>query len=81
MITGQDVVSGYGQKPPKAHTSVLPYLRAQQAEKEKKRIEAEEKVKVTHKQEDNSREALKTSLKHIHPSATEAELEAMANDV
>lgn len=78
MIKGQDVVSGYGQKPPKAHTSVLPYLRAQQAEKEKKA----DNVEVTHKQEaDNSREALKTSLKSIHPYATEAELEDMVNDM
>lgn len=35
MITAQDVKSGYGQKREKPHTSVLPYLRAQAAEKEK----------------------------------------------
>ena len=35
MITAQDVKSGYGQRIKKPHTSVLPYLRAQEAEKEK----------------------------------------------
>lgn len=35
MITAQDVKSGYGQKIEKPYTSVLPYLRAQAAEKEK----------------------------------------------
>lgn len=35
MITAQDVKSGYGQEKEKPHTSVLPYLRAQAAEKEK----------------------------------------------
>lgn len=34
MVTAQDVKSGYGQKRYKPSTSVLPYLRAQQAEKE-----------------------------------------------
>lgn len=35
MIMAQDVLSGYGQKPKNAKTSILPYLRAKEvAEKE-----------------------------------------------
>lgn len=38
MIMAQDVLSGYGQKPKKAKTSILPYLRAKEAaEKEAQR--------------------------------------------
>lgn len=36
MITGTDVKSGYGQRGRKPTTSVLPYLRAKQAEEAKK---------------------------------------------
>lgn len=33
MITGADVKSGYGQKKEKPYNSILPYLRAKEAEK------------------------------------------------
>lgn len=69
-----------GEKRKKPHTSVLPYLRAEQAEKAS---QTQHKVEptVTELKDKQDREAVKTSLKHIHPSATEAELEVMAGEV
>lgn len=35
MIMAQNVLSGYGQKPKKIQTSILPYLRAKEAAEKK----------------------------------------------
>ncbi len=46
MVTGQDVLSGYGQsKRRKATTSILPYLREQEKQKNESRKEQERKKK------------------------------------
>lgn len=76
MYTAEDCKAGEKRKKP--HTSVLPYLRAEQAEKAS---QTQRKVEPTVKEPENKqdREARKTALKHIHPSATEAELEEMVD--
>lgn len=43
MITAQDVLSGYGQKIRKATTSILPYLREQEKQKNESGKEQERK--------------------------------------
>lgn len=74
MYTAEDVKAGRGITRKKPYTSVLPYLRAQEAEKAS---QTQRKVEATVNKQD--REARKTALKHIHPSATEAELEEMVD--
>lgn len=74
MYKAEDVKAGRGITRKKPHTSVLPYLRAEQAEKAS---QTQRKVEPTVNKQD--REARKTALKHIHPSATEAELEEMVD--
>lgn len=41
MIMAQDVLSGYGQKPKKTKTSILPYLRAKEAAEKKAQRKAQ----------------------------------------
>lgn len=43
MITAQDVLSGYGQRKGKATTSILPYLREQEKQRNENRKEQEHK--------------------------------------
>ena len=74
MYKAEDVKAGRGITRKKPYTSVLPYLRAQEAEKAS---QTQHKVEPTVNKQD--REARKTALKHIHPSATEAELEEMVD--
>ena len=76
MYKAEDVQAGRGITRKKPHTRVLPYLRAEQAEKTGKAVPIV-KDRVTKSTQD--REAQKTVLKHIHPSATEAELEEMVD--
>lgn len=76
MIRAEDLKNG-SVKLSKAHTSILPYLRAEQASKVDPKAETLIKGSVSKNTQD--REEQKTALKYIHPSATEAELEAMAD--
>lgn len=41
MVIAQDVLSGYGQKPQKSKTPILPYLRAKEAAKKKAQRKAQ----------------------------------------
>lgn len=79
MIRAEDLKNGHIKKP-RARTSILPFLRFEQAEKDNQTADkAEPFVEATKSKQDI--EAVKTSLKHIHPTATEAELELMAREV
>lgn len=81
MIRAEDLKNG-SVKPPKAHTSIIPFLRAEQAKNDTQtEHKAELTVKDAEPEDKQDLEVLKTSLKHIHSSATEAELEIMAKEV
>ncbi len=82
MIRAEDLKNG-NVKPAKPHTSVLPYLRAEQAKKDSQTEKEAKEEAVRSAVEDTTvtdREKMKTTLKYIHPSATEAELEEMVKD-
>ncbi|MFI3225779.1 MAG: hypothetical protein R3Y09_00100 [Clostridia bacterium] len=74
MISAKDVQSGIRNKP-KATTSILPYLRAEQ--KRKSSTTNNPKSVNGMKQ---YKEKVKAELKSIHPSVSEAELENMTKD-
>ena len=82
MITGADIKSGYGQKKAKPYNSILPYLRAE-AEKKVAKVDYDKEAKKAKKDPEDQKdpEALKTMLKHIHPTATEDELESMVKNM
>lgn len=86
MVTGADIKSGYGQKKEKPYNSILPYLRSKADNKVVKAGSQKKSKPVQDKAdkqdpENNDTEALKTMLKHIHPSATEDELESMIKNM
>ncbi len=76
MISAEDLGS---VKPSKPYTSILPYLKAEQAKKDS---QTEHKAEPTTAEPEGkaNTEDMKTSLKRIHPSATEAELDSMVKD-
>lgn len=62
MIMAQDVLSGYGQKPKKPKTTILPYLRAKEAaEKKAQRKTQAQKTIDTHKDEPTKAEPVEES--------------------